>query len=229
MNIWTYAQLSSKVEKDLATEDELFVQPSELMGYFNAAIDLAEQEIITLYEDYFLNRATLALVEGIEEYDLPTDIYAEKIRRVIYKNGSIVYPVERVRDWKKFEQYAINQVYASNQDYRYFLYNPVAGQYKMLLTPVSRDTGNFITLWYIRTANHFVNGGSEILDIPEAANFIMTYVKVCVAAKEGHFNLENMREDLQAEIQLLNSTLANMVPDANNEIEPDLRLYREMN
>lgn len=229
MNIWTYAQLSSKVEKDLAIEDELFIQSSELMGYFNAAVDLAEQQVITLYEDYFLNRATLTLALGQEEYALPADIYAEKIRRVIYQNGSFVYTIDRVRDWKKFEQYAINQVYASNQDYRYFLYNPSAGQYKMLLTPVSRDAGPFVVIWYIRTASHFVNGGSEILDIPEAANFIMAYVRMRVGEKEGHFNLENMREDLQTEVTLLNSTLANMVPDANNEIEADLRLYQEMN
>jgi hypothetical protein len=225
---WTYTELSTKVEQDLAIEEELFIQPTEMLGYFNEAIDRAEQMVLTLYEDYFLTKSTVSLVQGTEEYDLPSDIYAEKIRRVIFKNGTDLYTVDRIRDWKKFEEYAESNLYASSELYRYFLYNPSAGQYKMLIVPTSRESGAYLTLWYLRNAA-VLSLGTDILDIPEAANFIMQYVKVRIMEKEGHFALDKAIADLQTEKDMLESTLANMAPDANNEIEMDASSYREMN
>jgi hypothetical protein len=228
MKLWTYAELKSKVELDLSTEDELFIQPSELLGYFNEAIDQAEQDVLGLYEDYFLTRATLALVAGTEEYSLPSDIYAEKIRRVIFRNGTELYPIARIRDWKKFEVYSEAALLSTTDRYSYFLYNPSAGQSKLLLVPVSRDTGNYVTIWYIRNVEELVDD-SDILEIPEAANFVLQYVKVRIMEKEGHFALPKAVEDLERERELLKSTLANMVPDADNEIEMDTSMYEEMN
>lgn len=229
MKIWQYSELSTKVEQDLAIQEELFVSASELLGYFNEALDRAEQMILTLYEDYFLNRMTLSLISGVEEYSLPSDIYAEKIRRIIFNSGSDMYTIERIRDWKKFEYYADVNRYASSARYRYMLYNPTAGQYKMLLVPVSRDTGAVATIWYLRTVNRFSGATTDPLDMPEAANFIMQYVKTRCMEKEGHFALDKAVSDLATEKELLESTLANMVPDANNEIEMDTTVYWEMN
>jgi hypothetical protein len=229
MKLWTYSELATKVERDLATEEELFVGEAELMGYFNEAVDQAEQEVLGLYEDYFLTRTTLALVSGTEEYSLPSDIYAEKIRRVVFNNGSEVYPVDRIRDWKKFEIYADVNLYGSSDRYRYMLYNPSAGQSKLLLVPPARETGSYVTIWHIRNANVFT-GDSDILDIPESANFIMRYVKNCVMAKETYPNPipESATAALEAERDLLKSSLANMVPDADNLIEADTTYYEEM-
>lgn len=227
MKLWTYEELRTKVERDLATEEELFIQPEELLGYFNEAIDQAEQEVLSLYEDYFLSRSTLAIVQGAEEYSLPSDMYAHKIRRVIFNNNTDLYAVDRLRDWKKFEQYADENRYQTQYPYRYFLYNPSAGQAKFLLVPPSRDTGSFITIWYIRNAN-VLTVDADILDIPEAANFIMQYVKQRIYEKEGSFNQEKSTMDLERERDLLRSTLSTMVPDANNEIEMDSSHYEEM-
>ena len=38
----TYEQLRRKVEKDLDLEEELFITPSEMLGYANEAIEEAE-------------------------------------------------------------------------------------------------------------------------------------------------------------------------------------------
>lgn len=229
MKIWQYSELSTKVEQDLAIQEELFIPAPEMLGYFNEALDRAEQMILTLYEDYFLNKATLSLVANQEEYSLPSDIYAEKIRRVIYNSGSDLYTIERIRDWKKFEYYADINRYASSSRYRFMLYNPTAGQYKMILVPSSRETGPNVTIWYLRACARFSGATTDPLDIPESANFIMQYVKVRCMEKEGHFALDKAVSDLAIEKELLESTLANMVPDANNEIEMDTTVYWEMN
>lgn len=227
MKLWTYLQLKTKVEQDLGTEDELFVVPDELLGYFNEAIDQAEQEVLTLNEDYFLNRETITLVPSTSEYELPDGIYAHKIRRVVFANGTEIYEVQRLRDWKKFEELAHITQYAASAQYSYMLYNPSAGQAKLLLAPASRDAGAYITIWHIRNAN-VLEEDDDILDIPESANFVMQYVKNRIYEKEGHISLGKGVQDLERERELLRSTLSSMVPDANNEIEMDRSSYEEM-
>lgn len=227
MKLWTYEQLKDKVNKDIAIEDEQFIQPTELLGYFNEAIDQAEQEVLGLYEDYFLNRSTITLVNGTEEYTLPSDMFAHKIRRVVFHKNNEIYEVERLRDWRKFEEYELAKQFGDANVYSYMLYNPSAGQAKLLLSPASRDSGAYLVVWYIRNAN-VLEANDDILDIPESANFIMQYVKVRVYEKEGHISLTKALGDLERERDLLRSTLAAMVPDANNEIEMDASYYEEM-
>ena len=224
---WTYAMIKAKVEQDLALEDEVFVEPAELLGYVNEAIREAEAEVHGLYEDYFLNRATLTLVQGQEEYDLPADIYAHKIRRVVYKNGSEVYKLERMRDWKKFENYAIESINQSSTRYYYFIINPTAGSPKLLLSPPAKTAGPYVTIWYLRDANQLV-ADTDICDIPEFVSFVLQYTKTRCYEKEGHPNLAKAMQDLEQQRRQMTGTLASMVPDGDNEIEADFSSYEEM-
>ncbi len=104
MKQWTLQEIRTKVEQDLDTEDELFIQPSELIGYINEAIDEAEANIVTLYEDYFLTRAPIFLVTGQNSYPVPGNIYADKVRGMEYKNGPRYYPMARFRNLNKFDR-----------------------------------------------------------------------------------------------------------------------------
>ena len=111
---WTLDELKGKIQRDLDIEGEVFIQDAsdapELLEYINEGIDKAEEIVHSLYEDYFLDKASITLVSGTHEYDLPSAIYAHKIRRIIYRNGTRVYTVDRIRDWHKFEAYALDLV-----------------------------------------------------------------------------------------------------------------------
>ena len=85
MKYWTWAELKDKVQRDLDLEGEVFINETELLGYANEAIDEVERQVHTLYEDYFLTKAVISLVDGTEEYALPTDIYAFKIIHASFK------------------------------------------------------------------------------------------------------------------------------------------------
>jgi len=98
MKFYTWAEIKAKVQRDLDIESEVFVNDAELLGYCNDAIDEAEAEIMGVYSDYFLARETITLVSGTETYSLPSDIFAHKVRRVMYNNGSSVYEIRRMRD-----------------------------------------------------------------------------------------------------------------------------------
>lgn len=225
---WTWAEVKAKIRRDLDIEDETFVREEELIGYVNEAIDEAEAEIHGLYEDYFLNMATVTLVADQEEYELPSDIYAHKIRRVVYNNGSSVYTINRIQDWKKFETKAVADNFNTSDLYQFFILNRSAGEPRLLLVPKSRDAGPYMKIWYLRNANR-IEADTDVIDIPEFINFIFRKLKVLIMDKEGHPGLQKAAMDLEQERERMIGVLAQMVPDAENEIEMDTSFYEEMN
>jgi len=225
---WTWAEIRAKVKADTDTEGEVFVRTSELLEYANDAIREAEAEIKSLYEDYFLANTTLSLVSGTSNYDLPTNIYAHKIRRVVYNNGSSVYTINRIQDWKKFETKSIADNFATSDLYQFFITNPIAGSPQLTLVPKARETGtDIVTLWFLRDANRLAVD-ADICDIPEFITFIFKHMKHAIYEKEGHPNMDRAYRDLHVERKRMEGVLATMVPDAENEIEVDYTFYEEM-
>jgi hypothetical protein len=228
MAYWTWADIKEKVEADLDLESEDFIPESELLGYANEAIREVSRQLHTLYEDYFLTRTTITLVSGQEEYSLPSDIYAMKIRGMVYRNGTSVWKMKRIQDWRKFEEYEFDKTNLNPTAlYGFFILNQTAGSPKIMLTPTPNENGAYVRLWYIRTANE-LTADASVCDIPEAVNYVIQYIKVRCYEKELHPNLPKAMQDLEMEKQTTLETLSNMVPDVDNEIEADTRLYEEM-
>lgn len=225
---WTWARIRQKVRQDTGTEDEVFVDEQEMLGYANEAIDEIERQIHNLCEDYFLTRAVIPLVNGQEAYELPTDIYAMKIRSIIYRDGTAVWKVKRIRDWYKFEQYEVEQTGVHNtSQYGFFIINDEPGNPKILLAPTPNEDGTQLRIWYIRNANTLIDDNS-ICDIPEAVNYVMQYIKIRIYEKEHNPMLQKAMMDLEAEKQTTLASLSNKTPDDENELQPDYRLYEDM-
>lgn len=229
MRQWTYEEIKDKVLKDLDLQDEIFIDPDEMMAYANEAIDEAEAEILGLYEDYFLTSSSLALVAGTAEYSLPSDIYCHKIRAVIYRNGTTVFPIEKIRENKRFETIAYELIYNDGVTYKYIIKNVSAATGpQIVLYPAARETSAAnVTLWYIRNANRMTEDAS-LCDIPEFASFIIQYMKMRCYEKEGHPNYESSVSILDRQRKLMIETLSEMVPDGANHVEMDFSPYEEM-
>lgn len=229
MKFWTWAEIKAKVLRDLDLEGETFITETELLGYANEAIDEVERQILTLCEDYFLSRSVLTLAVGQEEYDIPDDIYGMKIRQIIYRSGTQVWKLNRLRNWTKLGIYETEKSNATGtQQYGYFILNATAGEKpKILLTPTPNEAGAFLQIWYLRNANELVSDQSKC-DIPEAVNYVMAYIKMKCLEKELHPNLPKAIQDLEQQKADTLKTLADMYPDNEDTIEPDYRLYAEM-
>lgn len=232
MRYWTWSEIRTKIQQECDLEDEDFVRQSELLAYANEAIDEAEAEIHTLYEDYFLKSVQIPVNNGDEFFSLSTlmpDIYADKIRRLIFREGggTTVYTVTRLKDWKKFEQKAVQDTQLTTDLYQYFLVNNTPGNPQIMLVPRAREAGT-LTVWYLRNANR-LSVDADICDIPEFINFIFAHMKVKVYGKEGHPGYPEALERLEAERARMNAVLASRVPDAENEVEPDFSAYDDMN
>jgi hypothetical protein len=99
---------------------------------------------------------------------------------------------------------------------------------KIELFPTSRETNNScITIRYIRKAKQLVDD-TDVCDIPEFENFVILFARYeCLKKEIGNPLLQITKAELEAERRLMVETLTAMVPDNDNEINPDLRFYRD--
>ncbi len=221
MNQYTLAQIKDKIQEDLDLQEEIFIRPEELLANINEAIRDAEAKIHTIYEDYFLVSANIPLVAGTSEYDLPTDMYANKIRGLVYADGSDYYPILRLR---KFDLIP----YITNEEAYSFLIKNYSTGKKIALFPASRITSTTaLTCWYLRNAKQLALD-TDVCDIPEFANYIIQKAKVLCMQKEGHPLLENAEKKLMDEDKLMVETLTVSIPDEDNRISMDLSSYEEL-
>lgn len=161
MKIWLYSEMKQKVLNDNDLQDETFVSPNELAGYFNEAIEECAGEIHEMNKDYFKTKFYVPIVSGTSSYDLPFNIFGNKIRGLIYANGSQIYSIKRFRRRFEFEDIAFTDQYGSADDYRYLLVNHRPGQATLEFHPAPRETAILppsasaftpVILWYLRSA-----------------------------------------------------------------------------
>jgi hypothetical protein len=235
MQYKTFAQIRAKVERELDTEVEEFVQPQEFIEYVNDGIAMAEAEIhkLGLEDEYFLSKYTLSLVQGQEDYPLPAAIYMNKIRAVTYRFGTTIYTIERMRGPDKFENLEhINQYNSITDYYKYLIRNDsAAAGVTLQLVPPARETNPAaVRLWYIRECNKWTTDENMFCDLPQIAmQFLYQYCKYRIYEKEvGHPNMLSAKEDLGSIRATMIETMEQMVADDNNEITRDLSNYQDM-
>jgi hypothetical protein len=243
MKLWTYREVLQKITTDLDLQDQQFITPDEMVGYCNEAIHEAESEILKLNEDYFLSMAPLSLVQAQNEYALPAGIYSQKIRSIQYLNGALNYPIRRVRGGYKFDDAVMLQQYAPNDDYQYILLNSVPGaQSKILLLPTSRESGPFVTIWFIRSAQSIPTAADvgilptapnstaqldTVLDIPEFTTFVIDFMKAKCLAKDGDPRYTEQVAALENQRKMMVDSLTQQVPDDQDYILPDMSFYNQ--
>lgn len=222
MRTFTYAEIKAKVEGDLDMEGEDFVTDTELMGYVNDGIDEAEATIHNLNEDYFLSQDVVSIVAATQDYALPTDIYASKIRLVQWNDGVTKYQVSRI----PLAEIAFVE---STDEYRYQIVNlsAVGPSFRLHPTPGATDSTS-MTRYYIRNATR-MTAEDSICDIPEFSSFVINFAKVQCAIKEMHPRLEFFQGELEKSRGLMIATLNEMVPDGDNTIPMDMSSYDELN
>ncbi len=224
MRSWTWSEIKNKVEADLDLFDEDFVTPSEMLGYANAAIDEAEAEILTIYEDYLLASENITITAGTKEYDLPTTIHAHKIRIILYDDGQTKYPLKRI---KKLSDLLDIE---STDDYRYFITNnSTASGAKIRIEPAPRSSSTTtFTVFFIRDANRLVDD-SDVMDLPEASGFVIQYIKDKCIDKEAGTQNGQTSPLLEKERKILVDRLTEIIPDEDNEMLADLTHYEMHN
>lgn len=239
MDYKQFSDIKAKIEMELDLETEDFIQPNEFIGYVNDAVAQAEQQIhkLGLEDEYFLTRVKISLVQGQADYALPSNIYSNKLKRIIYQNGSTVYDVARFRSKDRFIEKALRDQYqGSTQYYKYELRNdgPGSSTQKPVfeLSPTSQETvTDALTVWYYRAANKWEltdTNGDAYCDLPESAvQFVLAYTRFRCYDKEGHPNTPEAKDMMMTARQDMIDVLTNMVPDEESSIDRDVSLYED--
>jgi hypothetical protein len=128
MSFKTYGDLIDLVKRKLDLQEESFIVPQELLDYTEEAIRECEAEIhkFNAEDQYFLAQAPIALSSGKSDYALPSNIYANKIIRLVYVSGSDIYTVARSRSRNTYEARELLRNYgagSSSSMWEYGLYN----------------------------------------------------------------------------------------------------------
>ncbi len=222
MKTWTWAEIEAKVEKEHDIQAEDFITEAELLDYCNDGIDEIEALIHTIYEDYFLSVANLSIVSGTAAYDFPSDIYANKVRKILYDDSNKKYEIKPIKLME------IPDVYDSELHLRYLMLNKTSEGRKIYMYPTPDFTSStYVSIYYLRNATRLTGDASE-LDIPEFAQVVMQHMKVKIYEKEGHPNLQMAMAELVRLKDLMVDTLTDITADGNNLIDEDMSHYEEM-
>jgi len=227
----TLDDIRTKIERDVDIEAEEFIQPEELIEYINDAITLAEAHIINLglRDKYFLTKDTIDLVSGQADYDLPTNIYANKIFKIVYEFGADIYPLAPIDSEEMFQNIQILNKYETTDLYRYLLRHDTPGVEKLQLVPKARlSVTDGLTVWYYRDANR-LSVAADVCDLPEiAVQFIYQYVKVKVYEKERGQAWAVAKDELSTMEQLMVTTLQQQIVDSDlTKMDQDFSIYEE--
>lgn len=227
---WTLEEILTKMKRELDLDEEDFTDDDELREYANDAIDEAESIIHTLNEDYFLTRKPDCDFEaGIDEYPMPEDIYATKIRKIVFYDGTVIYPVGRLGTLEKFMEYRASRSFPTydNLSLGYFVTNITSSNPRIAFSPVPVARGKY-EVWYIRNANR-LEDAEDVCDIPEFVRFIFDYIRERVSYKEaaGSPKHQDSVTKLDQTRNNMRLTLQEMVIDGETELPLDMTHYEE--
>lgn len=125
MTFITYAQLKERVEQRLDLEEEVFIQATEFLAYTKDGIALCESIIHKFRADdvYFEACAPLALVTGKQDYALPSNIYGNKIRKIVYTKNNNIFEIRRMTKKDRYFDMAMRDQFYQDTIYKYMILN----------------------------------------------------------------------------------------------------------
>jgi len=237
----TYSELKQDVLVALDMNNEDFVRESEFIMYLNDALSECEAHLVKMDKDYFLKNARLkdtttpvpntGLVAGTSEYAFPADIYGNKIKEMVYNNGSDVYEIRKIRGANRFGFVEpIENETVTNPYLEYLIINDsTANGMRIKMVPTPRETGDYVSIWYHRSAERIPANptGAEYIDIPEFYTYIKAAVAAKCALKEGHPRLQALIGEWQYFRELMLTTLSEQTQDSEESLViPDMTHYR---
>lgn len=228
MEFLTWGDIKAEVQKDLGIEGDPEYDEQELVNMCNRAINRVESKVIQLQQDYFLTRLepNIAVSKDVLEYDLPTDVYANKIRRVFWDqtgyNRKRLYRAKNIDDMEQMRDW---DSYNFKRKLRYMILNSASAGRKITLSYSDSDAE--LVVYYTRNANRFnaTDGDGQICDIPEFVDAVIAHMKYQVEYKDKSPTVTISKQEYLDIIDELTSSLGQAVNDEDMMIEPDTEIW----
>lgn len=216
----TWGQMKSYIYNKHDLENSDMFSEDELIQMANEGISMAEARVISLNQDYFL--ATLPefnLIADQSDYDLPSEIYAHKLRRVFYDFNGKKSKLDSIRN--------LDDIISNSCGEMKYKIISIGTEKKIRVFPTPKSNDGKITIYYTKNASKINNqdGDNQICDIPEFIDVVYKYMTVKINEKDMNPLLQHSREELVVAERLMIDALSVAVNDDDNEIEPDLSFY----
>lgn len=232
MTTRTLLQLRGDVQDDMDLADNNALVPNALLDkYINNAIDTVEQILIPLDQDYLLSSEDINLVADQADYSLPTTIFGNKIRGIVYNNGNDIYEILPMRRQGVFYNANISEQFEdSTRKYRYLIRNSDAATgFKLRLypTPPANETGT-VEVWFLRNFAR-LSSDSDVCDAPEAYNLIRAICRRSALAKiHAGIIPPTAQADVDRETLLYREAMGvKIVDEHSGQVDADLSHYQE--
>lgn len=228
----TFGDLKTQLEKEMDTEEEDFIQTEEVQNYFNSAVTLCESEIIKLglREQYLLKEHYIDAVAGTSDYDLPADIVANKVRKVVYRNEATIFTVPPLRGEAGPETEDLARINPASENYEFEIIKVGENNVFRITPRASLSVTSAFRMLYFAKLNRFDDDATNC-DVPDICyEYILSYVRYRIYMKERHSNTQAERQDMLALLILMRETLQNQVADPDMDLlDMDLTHYEEYN
>jgi len=175
MEYKTYGELKLRAQERIDTEDETFIVPNELLRYCQEAVDMCEARIhdMGIADKYFETVAPLVLKSGYSDYQLPANIYANKILRIIWNRSNDIYEIKRLTREKRYTDSVLIDRYSTPDLLTYRIYNNDPS-----VKPVIRMTPRptFTTPQVVRNVATTISSNLLVVDVDVAGISVGNFV-----------------------------------------------------
>lgn len=234
----TLADIRQNMKDDLGLAQKDWLTNDELDTYIRRAVRSIHAEILSMYEDYFLDFEKKELLGGSDTIAYPDMCYANKIRTVVFtdapvgEKGVYVCKINSFKDITRMTEYDMLMDNPSSYKTRSWIPQsttevvdgatvPVR---QMKLVPSAIDDDGHVVIWYIRKSISLVND-NDICDIPEFTDYVLALAKKLYYAQDGDANFTIAKSESDEQQRLMHRTLSNMKLDENDELRQDDDFY----
>lgn len=151
-NTKTLSQLRTLIRQRADMENSTFVTDDEIVGYINQGIAELHDELISLYEDFYVSSAPIALPAD-SPMDLPNNFY--KCLGVDLNSSGVTY---RLKPFHFGERNSYSNPVFSSAGAPSLFYGIQGDELKFMPDTTISGTG---TLWYVPEPQQFALGSSE--------------------------------------------------------------------
>ena len=234
----TLGDIRDNLKDDLGLGQKDWLTNDELNAYIRRAVRNVHADILTMYEDYFLDFSTVEVAGNSSFIEYPENCYANKIRTVVFTNapvgsaGSYTTKITSFKDITKTEEYNILIDTPTSSPVRYWIPHSstkTVGEVKspvrqMKLVPSAIVDDGHAVIWYIRKPIHLEND-EDVCDIPEFTDYVLALAKKLYYAQDGDANYAIADKEAKEYKKLMQRTLSNMALDENTEMLQDNDFY----
>ena len=169
----TLGYLKDQVRARADQQHSQFIKDAELVEFINGSVSALYDMLVKVAEDYFVTSHTFSIVQGTNEYTLPTDFY--KVLGVDYLVNSKPVPMSR---FNFRDRHLYNYLDARTEIVRYGVWGN-----KLVFKPQAPKSST-VVLWYVPVIIPLVNDSDKLDGVNGWEEFVILDAAIKCMIKE---------------------------------------------